>query len=519
MGACLQQWQHDAWVPLGFFSRRLRPPERKYSAFDRELLAAHLSARHFRHWIEETECVLHTDHRPLVDAWKKTGEAWNARQQRHLSTLAEYFCDVLHHEGKRNQAADALSRAPIVDSVSSISFEEIAHAQKDSTDIKYARTSISGLKLQDVTLTENGPKLLCDMSLGHPRPLIPPPLRRRVFESIHNLSHPGAKATRRLIAQRFVWHRMSTDVRQWCRECIACHSSKIQQHVRSPVIQMPIPSSLFTQVHVDIVGPLPPSSGFAYLLTVIDRCSRWPEAFPLRDISAKECAEQFMLGWVARFGLPSEIISDRGRQFTSSLWAQMSETLGAQLHHTSAYHPEANGMLERWHRSLKAALRARLDGPKWLEQLPWVLLGLRTTPRDDAALSPADIVFRARPRVPADIFHPTPPSEVPTHPQPAYHHSAQKVCVPSELWSSPFVFVRRDAHRAPLERPYSGPHKVISRSEKTFRIDFGNRQDSVAIDRLKPAPTPYVTRSGRISYPPSRLGGGGSPVADVRTLS
>ena len=505
VGACLQQWQQGQWVPLAFFSRRLQPRERRYSTFDRELLAAHLATRHFRHLLEGAECVLFTDHQPLTKAWKKTGEAWSSRQQRHLSTLAEHFRDVVHKKGSENSAADALSRA-LVDSVinSCISLSEIAQEQEESPDTQAARTSITSLKLRIVRPLSDGPAVLCDVSLGYPRPLIPPALRRRIFDSIHGLSHPGTRATRRLVAQRYVWHKMSSDITQWCRECIPCHSSKVQQHVQSQVSQVPVPEAPLTQVHVDIVGPMPQSSGFTHLLTVIDRSSRWPEAIPIRNITARECAEQFMLHWVARFGLPLDIISDRGRQFTSDLWANMSQTLGARIHHSSAYHPESNGLLERWHRSLKSSLKARLEGPRWIEQLPWVLLGLRTTPREDAEFSPADFLLRQRLRLPGDTAVLPPPAAAPevSPPPPARHHTKAKVYVPKALWKATHVFVRRDAHRAPLDRPYTGPYRVISRSEKTFTLDLGNRQDSVSIDRLKPAPAPVTTRSGRVSRPP-----------------
>ena len=73
--------------------------------------------------------------------------------------------------------------------------------------------------------------------------------------------------------------------------------------------------------------------------------------------------------------------SDRGRQFLSSLWSEMARSLGTQLHRTTSYHPQANGMVERFHRSLKASLRARLHDGNWIDELPWVLLGLRTATR------------------------------------------------------------------------------------------------------------------------------------------
>ena len=100
-----------------------------------------------------------------------------------------------------------------------------------------------------------------------------------------------------------------------------------------------------------------------------------------------------MSTWVARFGVPSLITSDRGAQFTSQLWAEMSELLGVKLSVTTAYHPQANGLVERFHRRLKEALKARLQGPDWSDHLPWVLLGLRTEPKEDLGASTVELVY------------------------------------------------------------------------------------------------------------------------------
>ena len=133
---------------------------------------------------------------------------------------------------------------------------------------------------------------------------------------------------------------------------------------------------------MDLVGPLPPSNGFTHLLTVVDRFSRWPEAIPLNDTTSASCAQALIAHWIARFGIPIDMSSDRGPQFTSQLWTSIAQLLGIQLHHTTAYHPQSNGLVERFHRHLKSALRARLTGPSWTQELPWVLLGIRTAPKD-----------------------------------------------------------------------------------------------------------------------------------------
>ena len=125
------------------------------------------------------------------------------------------------------------------------------------------------------------------------------------------------------------------------------------------------------------MGPLPPSSGFTHLLTIMDRTTRWPEAIPLRDTTTTECARALISTWIARFGVPLDMTSDRGPQFTSAMWSTIASQLGIQLHRTTAYHPQANGLVERFHRTLNASLKARLSSPNWVDELPWVLLGIR----------------------------------------------------------------------------------------------------------------------------------------------
>lgn len=520
VGATLEQWQEEAWRPLGFFSRHLTRAEQKYSAFDRELLAAHSASKHFIHMIEGRHCTLITDHKPLVQAWKKSTDPWSSRQQRHLATIAELLCDVQHRSGKANVVADALSRAP-VDSVHlGIGEDELAAAQMECQYIKDSRTAITGLKLEDIQLHPNGPAILCDISLGYPRPVVPTEMQRRIFDVIHSISHPGIRATRKMIAERYVWHRMGTRITAWCRECIPCQRSKVHRHVKAPVMKIKVPEAPFAHVHVDIVGPLPASRDYIYLLTVVDRHSRWPEAFPLKGISADECARAFLQGWVSRYGLPQDITSDRGTQFTSSIWKFLAESLGAKLHNTTAYHPQSNGMVERMHRTMKTALRARLTGPCWMDQLPWVLLGLRTTPKEDLGVSSADIVFRHSIRIPGDLFDRGENSHAPTIPSFPAHHRTPQNNTPASLRKTSFVWVRTDAHRGPLQSPYHGPYRVLSRGDKTFTLAVKGRRDCVSIDRLKPASDPQVdseeskqpvgttkqirTRSGRVIRSPIR---------------
>jgi hypothetical protein len=128
-------------------------------------------------------------------------------------------------------------------------------------------------------------------------------------------------------------------------------------------------------------------------LNSLDRSTRWLEAIPLRDMSAAACADALIGGWVSRFGVPSLITSDRGTQFTSTIWEALCSKLGVKHTTTTAYHPQSNGLVERAHRQLKEALKSRLEGAAWPDHLPWALLGLRAAPKDDSNISSAELVL------------------------------------------------------------------------------------------------------------------------------
>ena len=114
----------------------------------------------------------------------------------------------------------------------------------------------------------------------------------------------------------------------------------------------------FTHVPVDLVGPLPVTAAVhTHLLTVVDRCTWWPETVPMRSTTAEACADTFALNWAAVWCAPYHIAMDRGAQFTSSVWECMCSKLGAKHILTKAYHPQSNGMVERFHRQLKKLLK------------------------------------------------------------------------------------------------------------------------------------------------------------------
>ena len=257
----------------------------------------------------------------------------------------------------------------------------------------------------------------------------------------------------------------------------------MHRHTKAPLGHFEPATRRFDHIHIDIVGPLPPSQNCRYLFTVVDRFTRWPEAIPLVDAQTTTCATALSLHWIARFGVPTDITSDRGSQFTSELWSALTQLYGTRMHWTSAYHPQANGMVEIFHRHLKSALMARLTGPNWIDELPWVLLGIRT-----ALTVPGDFLPRSQESHDAGRFLPRLRETVRgLTPRPPVPRGTRPSSVPATLATSEYVFIRRYFQRPPLTPPYEGPYKVLAHGDKSLTIDLGNQHDSVSIDRLKPA--------------------------------
>lgn len=247
-----------------------------------------------------------------------------------------------------------------------------------------------------------------------------------------------------------------------------------------------------------MVGPLPISDGYRYLLTCIDRFSRWPTAIPLADIEAKTVAKALLNSWIANFGVPHEITTDQGRQFESQLFNELAKMCGTKHIRTTAYHPQANGIIERFHRTLKAALKCH--NSNWTDALPLVLLGLRATFKPDLDASPAEMLYGQTIGLPGDFIDKTDNSlsqhEFITHlrsimdeirPVNTSSHSTDRTFIQKDLARCTHIFLRDDTVRKPLKKPYDGPYKVLKRDDKTFDIKIKERIVKVSIDRVKAA--------------------------------
>ncbi|XP_015118379.1 uncharacterized protein K02A2.6-like [Diachasma alloeum] len=201
------------------------------------------------------------------------------------------------------------------------------------------------------------------------------------------------------------------------------------------------------------------------------------------------------------FGVPLRITTNQGRQFESHLFKHLNSLAGTTHLRTTAYHPAANGMVERFHRQLKAAIKCH-DNSRWTQVLPTVLLSIRAAWKEDLQASAAELAYGEPLRLPGDFLAPTGVSHqddpadyvkdlrqhfADLRPAKVKRHGEHKTFMFKDLATAEQVFVRHDAPKGPFQMPYQGPFKVIHRNTKMFIVHIKSKDVNVSIDRLKPA--------------------------------
>ncbi|BHF74297.1 hypothetical protein SprV_0501738200 [Sparganum proliferum] len=421
VGAVLQQHLAGSTQPFAFFPEKLLPAETRYSTFDREILSIYLAVNNFRHFLGGREFTVFTDHKPFylshllfllcndrLQLRSRREIFWyNPREIAHLDYISQLTTDIRHIDGTNNEVADMLPRPSLSSLHLSHGIDLCAMAAVQQRVGCPGDESVSGLQLKDVPLITGSGTILCDVSTLLHRPFVPASMRRAVFQTLHELSHPGIRASQKLLAERFVWPGMNKDVKAWTRSCLSRQRNKVQRHNKSPIGTYASPDARFGHVHLDVVGPLPLSNGFTHPLICIDRYTRWAEAIPLPNAQAETIVKVFVSRWVAMFGAPSTVTTDRGAQFQSALFQMLLNFLGCTRIRTTAYHPAANGMVECFHRQLKTALRAVEDPGNWPDNFPLALLVIRAALKLDLGCSAAELVFGTTLRLPGEMITPT----------------------------------------------------------------------------------------------------------------
>ena len=190
--------------------------------------------------------------------------------------------------------------------------------------------------------------------------VLPVLCRGMVMELAHSIplaGHFGKHKTTDRVQQRFYWPTLRKDVADYCRRCEACQKTSRVKPCHAPLIPLPIMDEPFQKIAMDIVGPLPQSrSGNRYVLVICDYAIRYPEAVPMRTVDAESVAKE-LVKMFARVGIPGEILTDQGSNFTSQLLTEMYRLLHIRPIRTTPYHPQTDGLVERFNQTLKSMLR------------------------------------------------------------------------------------------------------------------------------------------------------------------
>ncbi|GFU51597.1 hypothetical protein TNCV_82281 [Trichonephila clavipes] len=484
---------HDLRTFLGmiyFYRRYLKDAAKTQTPLHELLRGAKKKDRRKVHWTDDTRKSFEKCKTDLAEAallsFPRSGLPLS------LCTDASDFSVGAVLQQLENE--DALSR---IDSISEINFEEIAEEQTTDEELQQLLHNNS-LKFKPSTLPsgKNFGVTSQHKKLGltfHKK------FRFQIFQLIHGLAHPGIKSTVKLMTEKYVWSDIKKQVREWAKACIRCQKCKVSRHTKSKLGEFEQPDERFSVVYIDLIGKLPPSEGMQYCLTCIDRFSCWMEAILIPEITAEIVGRAFYEKWICRFGVPAKLVTDQGRQFEAELFRSIAAICGAKVAHTTSYHPQCNGKVERLHRTLKGAIKAH-NNIRWTESLPTVLLGLRAAIRPDISYTIAQIVYGTAIKLPGEFFDPPIINMDPQNfvaklqqhmaelkPLKSPSNKKQNIFVHKDLKSCSHVFIRIDRVKKALEPPYEGPYTVQKKYDKYFTILIKDKAVNISVDRLKPA--------------------------------
>jgi len=425
IGGVLSQVQNGQEKVIAYWSRQLQKAERNYSTIEREALAVVSSVKEFYPYLYGFQFKLLTDHNPLtaLKGLKDTG----GRLARWLLYLQQFNFQFEYKSGASNSNADALSRIPpapenlltTVDEISLANPDTLKNAQLNDPDLAILKQHIKqgtvprgcppGLRkcfIKDDIICRQFKEVATQLS--HTQMVVPASLTNVILREVHdNLGHLGVKKTLGYVKTRFYWPGYEQAVESWVKQCDQC------QRRNPPLPNPPAPlgtitsSRPFEKLSWDIMGPLPTSSqGNKYILVITDLFTKWVEAFSLKDVTANSLATVMLNEVVCRYGVPTCIHSDQGANLRSAVIQSLCQLLGIATTRTSAYHPEGNGQVERFNRTVEAILAKLVDSDQndWDLQLPKALFAYRTAIHESTNFTPYHLNFGRSPQLPVDLM-------------------------------------------------------------------------------------------------------------------
>ena len=298
--------------------------------------------------------------------------------------------------------------------------EELAVLQGADPKIKRIIDGVeAGTKLEDRFVMKNGILMKKLFSQTEPLPdrvesfqvVIPEKYRPKILELAHDdkfSGHMGVAKTLDRVRRNFYWPGMKADISKFCKTCHTCQVIGKPNEVIPKAPLKPIPSlgEPLENIIIDVVGPLPKSKqGSEYILTIIDRTTRYPEGIPLKRITTRVIVKH-LIKFFSRFGMPKTVQSDQGQNFVSKEMQKQLKSLGIQHFISTPYHPESQGVVERFHQTLKSMFKKFCQEKLglWEDYLPYFLFAIRSVPNCATGFSPFQLLFGHTVKGPLDLL-------------------------------------------------------------------------------------------------------------------
>ena len=417
LGACLCQYDadKDEEYIVDFYSKKLSPTQQRYSVHTLEAFAVFKAIIHFRRLLLGSEFIVYTDHSAL-ESWF-TKDILSERQARMLVQLQDFTFKIVYIKGEQNVMADFASRPPYL---GKSTFEEL-RKELDEGCINQIRDDFLELirnfsdndfacndeRLQQNRITLDNGVYYYQLRPSDPEtlPLVPPVLRKHLIVDMHMMGHQGVSKCFRQMRNICFWPGMHKDIAEYIGKCHVCLTYKNQAKAKRPKENI-VCTERWHTLHLDLVGKLPATSkGNEYVLTMMDRFTRYIHLVPMKRIDAQHVAREFFYHWYPHHGIPTCLVTDQGPQFESQFFNEVFALMGVARRRTTPYHPQTNAALERQHGILKAIIQTKLPtlSIDWEHTLPIAEFVLRTA-LNTRGVSPAILAFGEQPVMPLALF-------------------------------------------------------------------------------------------------------------------
>ena len=334
-------------------------------------------------------CTVYTDHEALKSLLNTPHPS--GKLARWGMALQELDLKVVYRRGKENEKADALSRAPLPDeaATSTMPFVQIAPISSEVVSAKDGETLSQRQKADPelqpmmaylesgITPEEQNAKQLILQSVEYTlldgvlyhvekdktlRIVSPLGDREDLFKAVHSGTFGGHLHDAKLhgqLGRHYWWPGIRKNIRDWCKACVPCATRNVGRPTHPPLTPIPV-GGPFDRVGVDVLQFPKSTQGNRYAVVFVDYLTKWPEVFPVPDQTAPTIAKLLVEEVVCRHGVPGELLSDRGAAFLSKLVLEVCRLMGTKKVNTTAYHPQTDGLVERFNRTLTDMLWTRM---------------------------------------------------------------------------------------------------------------------------------------------------------------